>query len=131
MPIEVQIIDEAGASSEESRGTLQVSTAQLTLRELIRERVREDVATYNQNQPDIYHGLVQPEDSEKLLNGYRLQFRKPLDWQQQFEIAIRTFEQNGIFVLIDGESIGSLDEAIELEPGAEIRFLRLVPLIGG
>jgi len=131
MPIEVQIVDETTPGAEESRSGLQISSAQLTLRELIRERVRQEVAAYNQHQPEIFRGLVQPEDSERLLNGFRTRTRKPLDWQRQFETAVRTFEQNGIFVLIDGTAIGSLDEAVKLAPGSEIRFLRLVPLMGG
>jgi len=131
MPIEVQIVDEIAPGSEESRSGLQVSSAQLTLRDLIRERVRQEVDDYNQNLPEVFHGLVQPEDSERILNGYRPRTRKPLDWQRQFETAVRIFEQNGIFVLLDGTAVGSLDEAVELQPGSEIRFLRLVPLMGG
>lgn len=131
MPIEVQIVDEAAPGSQESRSGLAVSSSRLTLRDLIRERVRQEVAEYNQNQPEVYRGLVQPEDSEKLLNGFRTRTRKPLDWERQFETAVRIFEQNGIFVLVDGAAVGSLDDMVELRTGTEIRFLRLVPLMGG
>lgn len=131
MPIEIQIVDESAPSAEEFRSTLEIGSAPLTLRDLIRERVRQEVDSYNRNQPDIFQGLIQPEDSENLLNGYRTRTRKPLDWRKQFETAVRSFEQNGIFVLIDGAPIGSLDDAVEMRAGMEVRFLRLVPLMGG
>ena len=131
MSIELQVVDETTSGSEASRISLEVESTQLTLRDLIRERVRQEVAVYNENQPEIYYDLVQPENSEKMLNGYRVKTRNPLDWQRQFEAAVRSFEQNGIFVLLDGKAIGSLDDSIELQPGTEVRFLRLVPLMGG
>lgn len=131
MSFQVQVVDETTPGSEGARQQLEVDSGKLTLRELIRERVRHEVAAYNENLPAIYNGLVQPDDSEKLLNGYRVKTRKQLDWQRQFETAVRSFEHNGIFVLIDGTAVESLDDIVELQPGSEVRFLRLVPLIGG
>jgi hypothetical protein len=129
MPIQVQVVDETTPGSQTPRRELEIESPKLTLRELIRERVRREVAAYNESLPAIYNGLVQPDDSEMVLNGYRVKTRKPLDWQRQFETAVRSL--NGIFVLIDNEAVESLDETLELQSGTEIRFLRLVPLIGG
>lgn len=131
MSIQIRVFDQTTPGSDTPRADLQVETNRLTLRDLIRERVRQEVAAYNEKLPDLYHGLVQPEESEKLLNGYRVKTRKPLDWERQYEAALAGFEQNAFFVLIDDQTVDSLDTAVELRPATEIRFLRLVPLMGG
>lgn len=131
MSIEVQVVDETTPGSEDSRPTVAVESSVLTLRDLIRERIRQEVTDYNENLPEVYRGLIQPDDSEALLNGYRLKTKKPLDWQRQFDVAIRSFEENGVFVLVNDQAIESLDAAVELRSNTEIRFLRLVPLMGG
>jgi hypothetical protein len=131
MPIQVKVFDQMSPGSDAPRPDLQVESTKPTLRELIRERVRQEVTAYNEKLPEVYSGLVQPEDSERLLNGYRVKTKKPLDWQRQFEAAVSGFEQNAFFVLIDDEAVESLDATVELRPATEIRFLRLVPLMGG
>lgn len=43
----------------------------ITARELVRLRVRDEVARYNSTRPEYFRGLVQPTDAEATLNGYR------------------------------------------------------------
>jgi hypothetical protein len=47
----------------------------ITIRELIRLRVREEVARYNAQPTQRFNGLVRPADAEEDLNGYRM--RRP------------------------------------------------------
>ncbi|MBB2940396.1 hypothetical protein FB565_000100 [Actinoplanes lutulentus] len=47
------------------------------------------------------------------------------------EQAITSFARNGFVVLVGDRQIEDLDEMIELRPGAEVTFLRLIPLAGG
>ena len=73
----------------------------ITLRELIRTRVREEVARYNLQPLAMFRGLVQPDESDATSDGYRMHRARPLDWQRQADVAIRSFERNGFFVLVD------------------------------
>ena len=53
----------------------------VTLRELIRLRVREEVARYNAQPTERFHGLVRPTGAEEDLNGYRMRTPTRVDWE--------------------------------------------------
>src|SRR5690606_6941083 len=110
---------------------LEFPTERITVRELIRERVYQEVDDYNRAKPDVFHGLVQPTDAETALNGFRMKKQREIDWKQQYERAIEAFEHNRILVLVDDHQAESLDETIEITRGTEVTFLRLMPLVGG
>jgi len=129
MPLTLSVLDEATNGERHSAGPFQFEATAITLRELIRIRVEQDVARFNASKSDPFRGLVQPEESERVLNGIRT--RPHLDWQQQFEKAIRAFNANGFLVLVDDCQITDLDQTIDLAPQTQVTFLKLVPLIGG
>lgn len=106
-------------------------TERITVRELIRSRVYQEVKDYNTNQPEYFQGLVQPTDTEKTLNGYKLRQLRQIDWEKQFEKAIAAFEGNGFVILVDDEQLTELEEEIVVAPGTSVTFLKLVPLVGG
>ncbi len=58
---------------------LVLPTQRITARELIRQRIDREVDDYNQNQSEPFQGLVQPSDSERLLNGYKLRTAREID----------------------------------------------------
>jgi hypothetical protein len=126
----VRIVDSQPGSRPEAHNW-EFELPKITLRELLRSRVAREVESYNTNRPEIFQGLVQPEESERILNGYRLQRERPLDAQQQYERALRAFQANAFVVLAGGRQIESLDEEIDLETAGEVEFLKLVPLVGG
>jgi hypothetical protein len=126
----VRMVDsQPGAQSESSEWEFE--QPQITLRALLRQRVEREVDAYNARRPEIFRGLVQPEESERILNGYRLPRARQLDAEQQYRRAVRAFETNGFVVLACGRQIESLDEEIDLETASEVEFLKLVPLVGG
>jgi uncharacterized protein RhaS with RHS repeats len=102
-----------------------------TLRDLIRTRVREEVARYNAEPGERFNGLVRPTEAEEDANGYRLRKPRRLDWERQAQVAEEAFGRNGYFVLVGDRQVDDLDEELELTPETEIRFLRLTPLVGG
>jgi len=106
--------------------------ARITLRELIRQRVTREVEQFNRERPEVFEGLVQPEESEQLLNGYRVKFHylRTLDPQQQIERAVQAFENQRFLVIAAGRQVESVDEEIDLSAG-ELEFIKLVPLVGG
>ena len=61
--------------------------------------VHQEVALYNLSQPGYFQGLVQPNDAEATLNGYRLRQRRQIDWEKQADLALKAFEANGGKVL--------------------------------
>ncbi|MFI1096784.1 hypothetical protein [Streptomyces sp. NPDC020917] len=103
----------------------------MTVRELIRLRVREEVARYNAGTGGgRYHGLVRPGATETELNGRRRE-RQPVVWERQADIAERAFAANGFFVLSGDRQVEDLDEVLDLTAGPELVFIELVPLAGG
>ncbi|SPF55594.1 conserved hypothetical protein [Candidatus Sulfopaludibacter sp. SbA4] len=129
MALTISILDETTAGERRTAGAFQFDTPALTLREIIRRRLQQEVERFNRTQPEIFRGLVQPEEIERTLNGVRE--RRPLDWEKQFEKALAAFRGNSLMVLVDGRQITELDETIHLTEQTKVTFLKLVPLIGG
>jgi hypothetical protein len=129
MPVTFDILDETTAGECRGAGTLACEST-TTIREIIRLRVRQEVDRFNRSESEVFQGLVQPEETERVLNGVRPTHRF-LDWEKQYAIAISAFESNGFLVLVDDQQITELDEAVHLQPQTKVSFLKLVPLIGG
>jgi hypothetical protein len=130
-PIAVDIYDETTTGVRTRAFTLRLASEKLTVRELIRRRVQQEVADYNAAPVTVFHGLVQPTDTEEALNGRRLQHRKPLNPEAQIRVALEAFQRNGFFLLVGDRQVESLDEEIVLTGSSEVCFLKLVPLVGG
>jgi len=103
----------------------------ITARELVRLRVREEVARFNATASDVFNGLVQPTGTQATVNGYRLRQHRKLDWEKQAVLACAAFARNGFVVLVRDRQIEDLDEVIDLAADPEVAFVRLVPLVGG
>lgn len=112
--------------------SLDFLTERITVRELIRSRVYQEVKDHNakQNQA-VFQGLVQPTDAEQTLNGYRLKKPRSIDWQEQFDKAIDAFQKNQILILVNDRQMESLEEKIDVAPDTSVSFLRLTLLVGG
>lgn len=65
-------VDETTSGSRSDGWGLEIAEERLAVRELIRRRVFQEVAEYNARTPEVFQGLVQPEDAERVLNGYAL-----------------------------------------------------------
>ena len=90
----ITIYDETTSGERTKAFTLSLATEQLTVRELIRRRVRHEVEEYNRSGPEYFRGLVQPTEAERTLNGYRIRTRRALDWNEQFDAAVKAFQRN-------------------------------------
>ena len=133
------IHDETTTGQTREAITLEFPTETITIRELIRERVYQEVQDHNrrldQNAVEVFNGLVQPTDYERTLNGSSRAkshaARREIDWKAQYEAALKGFETNRILVLVDDVQADSLDTKVEITRGTTITFLQLVPLVGG
>jgi len=115
---------------------LEFPSERITVRDLIRERVYQEVQDFNRRREEtIFRGLVQPSDAEKVLNGnraeYRLKKRREINWKEQFELATDAFGRNGFFVLVDDKQAESLDQEFTIGLSTLVSFVKLVPLVGG
>jgi hypothetical protein len=127
----LSIRDETVGGDAWSTWSLEVLSERITVRELIRSRVYQEVQDYNRKQPERFRGLIQPTDAEATLNGYQLRQPRLIDWKSQFEKAVTAFNQRQILILLDDRQLESLDEEIEVQPGTTVTFLRLTMLVGG
>ena len=132
MATTLTIRDETTAGQATDALSLEFLTERITVRELIRSRVYQEVKDHNaKTGQTFFKGLVQPTDAESELNGYKLHRPRQLDWKRQYEVALESFERNGFLILINDKQAEGLDQNIEIETGTTVSFLKLVPLVGG
>ncbi|MFE6284529.1 hypothetical protein [Streptomyces sp. NPDC057877] len=94
----------------------------MSARDLLRLRVREEVARHNAHPTTHLNGLVRPEEAETAPNGCHL----PTP-----EAAERAFLSNGFFILAGDHQIEDLDEMVDLTKDPTLIFIKLVALAGG
>ncbi len=131
MPTTLTVYDETLSGERTPVCTFDLLSERITVRELIRKRVYQEVQDYNLRLPELFQGLVQPIDTERTLNGFRLRTPRRIDWEEQARRATEAFERNGFMILIDDRQAESLEEEIVIRLDTQISFLKLVPLVGG
>ena len=128
------IRDESATGNVTNELTLDVLAETITVRELIRSRVYQEVQDYNlrqrTGQPE-FRGLVTPSDAERTLNGVKLRKPREIDWKDQFEKACDAFEHNGFFILVDEKQAEDLEQQFTIASTTTVSFVKLVPLVGG
>ena len=131
MPTTLTIHDETASGQKTNTFTLDWLTERMTVRELIRARIYQEVQDYNLKEPEYFRGLVEPTQAERTLNGFKLKSKRKIDWHEQFGRACEAFERNGFFVLVGDKQAEALDESFEVKVDTEVSFVKLVPLVGG
>jgi hypothetical protein len=131
MPVTLTIRDEVNTGRPVGSVTLEGLPERITLRDLIRARVREEVEMRNADPGRAMRTLVEPTNAEVTLNGSKLREPKWTDWEAQAEIAEEAFRSNGFFVLVGGRQVTDIDHELTLTPQTDVRFLKLMPLVGG
>jgi hypothetical protein len=133
------IRDETGSGKVTNQLSLDVLDETITVRELIRSRVYQEVDEHNRrvrtaNAEGVpFNGLVTPTAMEKQLNSRRVgkPQAKEIDWKKQFETACDAFDRNGFFILVDDRQAENLDDEIALQATSTVSFVKLTPLVGG
>jgi hypothetical protein len=132
---QIDVHDQTLSGKSTNHLSVEILTEHITVRELIRSRVYQEVQDFNRRQQegatDRFLGLVQPTKVELALNGGKPLAPRPIDWRIQFEAACEAFGRNGILILIDKHQPTELDERITLTAGSTVNFVKLVPLVGG
>ncbi len=129
MSTSVLICDEA-LGGDINQWHLEIASEQLTVRELIRCRVYQEVQDVNLARRKQHLLLVQhtalradPADTELPCTT--------IDWHLHFERATEAYAAGRFLILIGNHQTESLDEQIELTQGTLVTFLKLIPLVGG
>ncbi|HAB16759.1 MAG TPA: hypothetical protein DCE44_09950 [Verrucomicrobiales bacterium] len=139
MPTTLTIRDETSSGQTLRTFTLADLTERMTVRELLRARIWQEVQDHNRAAAStaanpaghVFRGLVQPTNTEQTLNGFKFSKPRVLDWEEQFRRACEAFERNGFFVLVGDHQAVTLDEEFEVKADTEVAFVKLVPLVGG
>ena len=135
MTATLMIRDETATGDPVHEFPLEFQDERITVRDLIRERVYQEVSDYNfRSRRDgglLFRGLVQPTDAERTLNGFRVPKDRDIDWEVQFSRAVDAFGRNGFFILVDERQAETLDETIVIGPSTHVSFVKLTPLVGG
>jgi hypothetical protein len=126
------IITDATPTGERLQSfTIDRLAERMTVREIIRARIWQEVSDHNQREPARLRGPVRPTAAEFLLNGARARTGPRIDWEEAFRRACTAFKTNGFFVIVGDRQAEGLDEAFDIGVETEIQFVRLVPLVGG
>jgi len=136
MKAELKIVDEHFGKGRDSAFELRLASERITARALIRRRTAEEVAQVNQRRNDVHLGttrslLIRHTEAEAKLNAPKPRPTKLFDETEEFQAAVRAFEQKRFIMLFDDRQIIDLDEEIAVTSTSEMIFLRLVSLAGG
>jgi len=127
----LKIWDETPGQGKRAAAELKLASERVTAAELIRRRVEAEVEAHNAKSGEVFQGLIQPSESERVLNGYKLKKRRKLDPENQVKVALEAFRKSTFILLFDDRQIEDPDEYVIVTPDSEAVFLKLVPLVGG
>lgn len=127
----ILIRDESMGGKTLHEFSLSFPKVEVTVADIIRERVQYEVDAYNRQVHQKFFGLIRPTDAEEQLNGYKMKKTRKVDAGKQIKVALKAFTSNGFIILIDDEQADRLDQAVTLKPDMNISFLKLTPLVGG
>ena len=128
MSVALKIVDQTLGVHPPITRELRLVSERITLRELLKRRIDEEVAELNAGRDDI-RPLVAPTAQERRLNGEKP--ARKIDPERQLAAALEAFERTRIVVIVDGQQVLDLDQPIVVTPDTEARFVKLVPLVGG
>jgi len=141
----LKMIDEHFGSDARGRrpgGELRLASERVTPREIIRRRVKQEVAELNDTRRRHASGSgitrsfivdLSSHSPEALLNGRRAS-KQPLillDADVEADRALAAFQKGAFILLADDHQVEDLDTPITVGSDSEIVFLYLTPLKGG
>lgn len=131
MSVALKIKDETANGELVSETLLHFPAEEISVRELICQRVKEEVDKYNKSLTGQFMGLIQPSDSEAELNGFKMKKNRPVNVEKQQQAALEAFGCNGFFLLVNDTQVTDLDYTFIITPKTQVGFIKLVPLVGG
>jgi len=129
MSLALKIVDQTPGVHPPVIRVLRLVSERTTLRELLARRIEEEVVALNAGSDKI-QPLVVPTQRERSLND-RSPKPRVIDAGCQLAAAIEAFERTRIVVIVNDRQVLDLDQPLIVTPDTEVRFIKLVPLVGG
>ena len=137
IPITIKILDtfrESGLLADAPK-ILIFDREVVTLAELIEKRVLSEVEARERASEEGRSSsspLVELDDRELRLNGPGKKEPAPqVDRAKAVARALDDFRRSSYFVIVNGQQVTELQQALQLNDQTEVEFFRLVPLVGG
>ncbi len=110
---------------------LLLSKPQVSVKEIISERVKLEVENYRNKKKSKGYSLFEVDKVEQIFNKYDLKITSKLNIEKQVAIALRAFDSNEYFIIIDITQVDSLEQRVDITDNLQVSFLKLVPIMGG
>jgi hypothetical protein len=123
------IRDENSFGSVYNELKLSFDKVQVSIQDIITERVYQEVVKYNHKAAEYKYSLVNPKEDEVLLN--KTKKKHQVNPEKQVEVALKAFDSNGFFILIDEIQAEALDQLVTIKPDTKVGFIKLTQLVGG
>lgn len=134
---QITIKEEVFGTGKINEIPLHFSSERITLSDLIQQKVTTRVEEVNH---DIKTKNISPfykTTQEQVLNQDAVQKRfaklkdGTIDAEKACYEALSGFQRNVFFVILDGKQREDLEEELILTKDSEVRFIQLMPLVGG
>jgi len=123
----LQIKDESTSGEILNKILLQFESEYITVEQLIKARIETEIERYEKDAEEYKNGLVLPTHLEKRLN----KSNKRIDAEKQLYVALKSFQENGFFILVDDEQVDELHQKVLVDESTDVSFIKLTPLVGG
>lgn len=127
----LRIRDENNLGSIYNELNLSFDKIEVSIKDIITQRVFQEIEEYNKKAANYKHALVQPKTDELMLNAVSKQKKRSINTEKQLEVALHAFKNNGFFMLVDDRQAVGLDEVVVIRTNTTVSFIKLTPLVGG
>jgi hypothetical protein len=114
-----------------------VTSDVIEVKELILERVKQEVLSYNENIADTlkmvdmsnaFETALNDEIKASLRNKRKLELE---DIEKQYYTALDGFTKGRYFIFVNNKQYQNLDDKIEVIDSMNVLFMKITPLVGG
>ena len=131
MPTTLTVHDETSSGQKTHSFTLECLTERMTVRELIRARIYQEVQDYNTREPEYFRSLVEPTQAERTLKWLPPAQTPPARLAGTIPARRRSLRAQRLFRPRRQPQAERLDDDFEVKVDTEVSFVKLVPLVGG
>jgi len=117
--MKLKIKDETFTHEVYYETTIDLETEITSVSNIIKARVIKELDNYNNP-----NNLMSAQKIEKILNS-------KISKEEQIDSALKAFENNAYFILIDNIQAKSLSQVVVVDKDTSVSFIKLTPLIGG
>lgn len=127
----VKATDTVSGRSVPTTFALVVVSNTITVSELIKARLLQRTAELKENSVEKMALGFRRDAREVVLNPTRRKAKRLEDIDTMYDESVECFQNNKLFVFVDGKQATELQETFAINADTEVRFLHLKPLVGG